>query len=132
MLFTFLNSKHQVPFPISRNYCYTGIVSSHYFVAIQLHNPLGQVAALVRHGKMGGSGQVRIRSIGLQVKLVILSGLKRGSGRLGCGLGRVDLYFSHNFFFFNKKTTYICYLESHAINYLMKNTLLWIHHLYQE
>ena len=48
-----------------------------------------------RHGKTGGSGRVRVGSIGLPVKRVtgqkwvILSGLKTGSGQSGCGSGRV-------------------------------------------
>ena len=33
--------------------------------------------------------------------------------------GRVDPYFSHEFFLFIKKTTCFCHLESHATNYLM-------------
>ena len=77
-----------------------------------------------RHGKTGESGWVWVGSIGLQVKWVTsqkrvtLSRLKTGSGQSGCGLGRVDPYFYKNFFLI-KKTTCICYLESHATNYLM-------------
>ena len=53
-------------------------------------------------------------------KQVILSGLKTGLNQLGCGSGWIEPYFSHDFFFFLiKKTTCICYLESHATNYLM-------------
>ena len=53
-------------------------------------------------------------------KQVILSGLKTGLSQLGCGSGWIDLYFSHELFFFLiKKTTCICHLESHATNYLM-------------
>ena len=50
---------------------------------------------------------VRVGSIGLWVKRVvgkkrvILRGLKTGSSQSGCGSGQVDLYFSHEFFFFN-------------------------------
>ena len=68
------------------------------------------------------NGQVGSRSIGLQIKRVvgkkrvILSRLKMGSGQSGCGLGRP--IFSHEFFYF-KKTTCICHLESHATNYLI-------------
>ena len=76
-----------------------------------------------KHGKMGRFGQVN-RITGQ--KMVILSGLKRGLDQSGCGLDRVDPYFSHEFYFyfyfifiFFKKTTYICHLESHATNYLM-------------
>ena len=36
-------------------------------------------------------------------KLVILSGLKTSSSQSGCRSGRVDLYFLHDFFFFNKE-----------------------------
>ena len=56
----------------------------------------------LRHGKAGGSGRVRVRigSIGLWVKRVILSGLKSGSGQSGYMLGRVDPYFSYEFFIF--------------------------------
>ena len=36
-------------------------------------------------------------------KWVIFSKLKIGSNQSGCGLGRVDPYFSHEFFFFNKE-----------------------------
>ena len=103
MLFTFLNSKHQFPFPISCNYCYIGIVSSH---PIQLHSPLGCCSCQTWHNRRVGSGQVQIGSIGLQVKRVAsqkrvtLSGLKTGSSQSGCGLSQVDLYLSHDFFFF--------------------------------
>ena len=70
-----------------------------------------------RHGKMGGSNQVRVRLIGLRVKRVILSGLKFGS--IGTGWVRLTRIFHKIFFFFFKKTTCICHLESYATNYLM-------------
>ena len=79
----------------------------------------------LRHGKTGESGWVwvRIGSIRLWVKRVILSRLKSGLGQSGCVLRRVDPYFSHEFLFlffiFIKKTTCICHLKSYAPNYLM-------------
>ena len=63
-----------------------------------------------KHGKMGRFGQVN-RITGQ--KMVILSGLKRGLDQSGCGLGWVDLYFSHGFFFFNyKKNMYLPFGKS--------------------
>ena len=52
-------------------------------------------------------------------KLVILSGLKTGSSQSGCGSGRVDLYFLHDFFFLIKKTICIYHLKIYATNHLM-------------
>ena len=58
-----------------------------------------------KHGKTGGSSWIRVGSIGLWVKRVtsqkkvILSGLKTSSSQSDFGLGRVDQYFSHEFFF---------------------------------
>ena len=67
-----------------------------------------------------GSGQL---GCGLNRSRVILRGLKMSSSQLGCELGRVDRYFSHEFLFlffiFIKKITCICYLKSYATNYLM-------------
>ena len=84
--------------------------------------PLDPTPVMVRHGKTGGSRQVWVGSIWLQVKWVtgqkrvILSGLKMGSCQSGCGLGQVDPYFSHDFFFFFfiKKTTCIFHLKSYG------------------
>ena len=51
------------------------------------------------------AGRVQVGSIGLWVKQVtgqkqvILSGLKMGSGQLGCGSGWVDSYFLHEFIY---------------------------------
>ena len=54
-------------------------------------------------------------------KWVILNWLKTSLGQLGCGSDQVDLYFSHDFYFFIyiKKKTCIYHLESHATNHLM-------------
>ena len=54
-----------------------------------------------RHGKMGGSNQVRVRLIGLRVKRVFLSGLKFGS--IGTGWVRLTRIFHKIFFFFLRK-----------------------------
>ena len=64
---------------------------------------------VIRHGKTGRSGWVQVGSIGLRVKWVtgkkrvILSRLKTGLGQSGCRLGRVNPYFSHEFFYFYKE-----------------------------
>ena len=62
---------------------------------------------LIRHGKTGGSGRVRVMSIGLRVKRVagqkqiILSSLKMGSSQSSCKSGQVDLTrIFHMIFFF--------------------------------
>ena len=69
-----------------------------------------------------GSIRLRVKWVTGQ-KMVILSGLKTGSGQSGCGSGQVDPYFSHEFYFlffiFIKKTKCICHLESYATNYMM-------------
>ena len=75
----------------------------------------------------------RVGSSGCGSKRVILSGLKRV--RVNQVAGQVGLSWPVFFtwiFFFIKKTTFICHLESHATNYLMQNALLWIHHLYHK
>ena len=59
-----------------------------------------------RHGKMGGSNQVRVKLIGLQVKRVILSGLKQVRVNRD-RLGQVDPYFSQDFFFFKENDMYL-------------------------
>ena len=46
-------------------------------------------------------------------KQVILSKLKNGLVQLGYGLGRVDLYFSHEFFFF-KENIYLSFGKSRS------------------
>ena len=59
----------------------------------------------------------QVGSIGLRVKRVagqkwvILIGLKRGSDQSGCGLSRVDPYFSHEFFifFYKEKIMYLLF-----------------------
>ena len=79
---------------------------------------------MVRHGKTGGSRQVWVGSIWLQVKWVtgqkrlILSGLKMGSCQSGCGLGQVDPYFSHDFFY-KENNMYLPFEKLWKKNYLM-------------
>ena len=63
-----------------------------------------------KHGKTGGSGSSSgsgsswvnrvVSQTGCGSKWITLSELKRGSGQSGCELGRVDLYFSQELFFF--------------------------------
>ena len=45
-------------------------------------------------------------------KWVILSGLKKGSCQSGCGLGRVDLYFSYECFFYKENNMYLPFGKS--------------------
>ena len=45
--------------------------------------------------------------MGCGSKRVILSGLKRGSDQSGCGSGRVDSYFSHDFFIYKENSMYL-------------------------
>ena len=76
--------------------------------------------ALCRHSKTGGVGRVEFGQTGYGSKWVILSEFKTGSGQSGCGFGRVDPYFSHDFFFiYLKKTSCIHHLENHVTNYMM-------------
>ena len=65
-----------------------------------------------------GSGQSGCK-LGLGKKWVILSGLKMGSSQSGCGLSRVDPFFTYIYIYILKKITCICNLESHATNYLI-------------
>ena len=57
-----------------------------------------------RRGKTGGSGRVRVGSIGSTghgSKRVIFKRVNRVTGQSGFGSGRVDPYFSNFFFFFS-------------------------------
>ena len=56
----------------------------------------------MRHGKQVS----RVNRVASK-KWVILSGLKMGLGQSGCRLGRVDLYFSHDFFFNKENKMYL-------------------------
>ena len=76
----------------------------------------GDKSQYKRHAKQAGPIGYRSGSDPGQ-KYVILSVLK-GFVSISCRSGQVNLYFSHEFFFL-KKIKCICYLESHAINYLM-------------
>ena len=69
---------------------------------------------VVRRGKTGGSGRVRVGSIGFAgqtghgSKRVFFKRVNRVTGQSGFGSGRVDPYFSNFFFFFfNYKKTNI-------------------------
>lgn len=46
---------------------------------------------------------VRVKSVRLQVKNSHFKRVKTDSGQSGCKLGRIDLYFSHEFFFKRKQ-----------------------------
>ena len=69
---------------------------------------IGKWLVVVRRGKTGGLGQVRVGQSGLRVTGQNMSFLN-GSIGLRVGSSRVDPYFSNNFFFFffNYKKTYI-------------------------
>ena len=73
-----------------------------------------KVKAMCRHGKTGGSSQVNrvADQMGCGLKRFILSRLKTSSGQLGCELGRVGPYFSHEFFFFKENNMYLPFRTS--------------------
>ena len=58
---------------------------------------------ITRHGKTGWSGRVRVRSNGLWVKTGHFKRIKKS----GCGSGRVDSYFSHDFFIYKENSMYL-------------------------
>ena len=67
----------------------------------------GILIVMNRHGKMGTSGRVRLgyESNGLQAKTGHFKRIKNGFGSIGLWVrsGRVDPYFSHKFFFLQRK-----------------------------
>ena len=67
-----------------------------------------------------GSSQSGYGSNRLLVKIGHFKQVKNGFGSIGLRVGSGWPIFSNDFFFFLiKKTTYICYLKSHATNYLI-------------
>ena len=59
--------------------------------------------------KRTGRVEFGLSQMGCGSKRVILSALKMGSGQSGCGSGRVNPYFSHNFFIYKENSMYLLF-----------------------
>ena len=70
-----------------------------------------------RHGKWAGRVEFKSGQLGCKSKIDHFKWVKKGFGSIGLQAKLTRIF--HIIFFFIKKTTCICHLESHVTNYLM-------------